>query len=102
MRCDSVARPASPIDASAMQQGRLTMRALVLGMLLLGSVLANVRPASAQETEPNDPCSAAQDVEEVALPFTSSGSLDSSEEAPDVDFFRFSGAPGSTRSGARR
>src|SRR5688572_19639814 len=95
MQCDSVARTSSSIGASAMKQGRLAMKALVLGMLLLGGVLANVRPASAQETEPNDPCSAAQDVGDVALPFTLSGSLDSTEADPDVDFFLFSGAPGS-------
>jgi hypothetical protein len=96
MRCDSVARSAAPIHASAMKQVHLTMKAVVLGLLLVGGILANVRPALAQEIEPNDPCSAAQDVGEIALPFTMSGSLDSTEAAPDVDFFRISGAPGST------
>lgn len=96
MRCDAVARSAAPIRASAMKHAHLTMKVVVLGMLLVGGILSSVRPAFAQEIEPNEPCSVAQDVGEVALPFTLSGSLDSTEETPDVDFFRFSGAPGST------
>jgi hypothetical protein len=97
MRCDAVTRSATPIDASAMKRGRrLMMSARVLVLLLLGAVLANTRPAFAQgiEIEPNDPCSVAQDVGEVALPFTMSGNLDSTDQVADVDFFRFSGAPG--------
>jgi hypothetical protein len=95
MRCNAVARSAAPIDASAMKQAHLTMKALVLGLLLVGGILASIHPASAQEIEPNDPCSAAQDVGEIALPFTLAGGLDSTEEVADVDFFQFAGAPGS-------
>ncbi len=99
MRCVnySVARPATPADALAMKQGCLTMRALVLMVFLLGSVAAQIRPTLAQgiEIEPNDPCLAAQDVGAATLPFTMAGNLGSTMEVPDVDFFKFSGVPGS-------
>jgi hypothetical protein len=93
MRCDAVARSAAPVGASALKHAHLTIKALVLGLLLVGG--AGVRLAFAQEIEPNNPCTSAQDLGEVALPFTMSGSLDSTEADPDVDFFQFSGAPGS-------
>jgi hypothetical protein len=95
MGCEAAARSAVPIDASATKHARLSVKALVLGLLLTGSMLAGVRPACAQEIEPNDPCSSAQDIGEITLPFAISGSLDSTEAVPDVDFFRLSGAPGS-------
>jgi hypothetical protein len=89
MRCDA------PIDASAMKHAHFAMKALVLGLILVSGILASVRPAFAQEIEPNDACTSAQDLGEVALPSTMSGSLDSTEADPDVDFFRLSGTPGS-------
>jgi len=90
-----MAHSAAPIDASAMKHPHLMAKALILGLLLVAGILASIRPASAQEIEPNDPCSAAQDVGKAALPFAISGSLDSTGAVGDVDFFRFSGAPGS-------
>jgi hypothetical protein len=92
---EAAARSALPIDASAMKHAHLAVKALVLGLLVAGSMLAGVRPAYAQEIEPNNPCSSAQDIGEITLPFAISGSLDSTEAVPDVDFFRLSGAPGS-------
>ncbi len=47
-----------------------------------------------QETEPNNTCLDAQDVDTPILPFTIAGSLDSVEGAPDIDFFRITGVPG--------
>jgi 5-hydroxyisourate hydrolase-like protein (transthyretin family) len=49
--------------------------------------------ASAPEVEPNNSCLEAQDVGAASLPFLMDGNLDSSA-APDVDFYRFSGAAG--------
>jgi hypothetical protein len=73
------------------------LKALVLVMLVLGSVFGNIPMTFAQNTEvePNHPCPTAQDFGAVALPFTLDGSLDSTPESPDVDFFRFTGTPGS-------
>jgi len=73
------------------------LRALVLVMLILGSVFGNIPMTFAQNTEvePNHPCPTAQDFGAVVLPFTLNGSLDSTPESPDVDFFRFTGTPGS-------
>jgi len=47
-----------------------------------------------EEEEPNNPCMDAQVLDSVQLPFSISGSLDSTETEPDVDFFRVSGAAG--------
>jgi len=47
-----------------------------------------------EEVEPNNPCMDAQVLDGVPLPFSISGSLDSTETEPDVDFFRVSGAAG--------
>jgi hypothetical protein len=73
------------------------LKALVLVMLILGSVFGNIPMTFAQNTEvePNHPCPTAQDFGAVVLPFTLDGSLDSIPENPDVDFFRFTGTPGS-------
>ena len=46
------------------------------------------------ESEPNDACFAAQNIGPWSFPSTVTGSLDSTPESPDVDFFRFEGAPG--------
>ena len=60
------------------------------------ALLSIVVPAclSAQEFEPNDPCPSAQLESAALLPLSITGSLDSSESLPDVDFFRFTGSPG--------
>ncbi|HSF33647.1 MAG TPA: hypothetical protein VLK82_24675 [Candidatus Tectomicrobia bacterium] len=46
------------------------------------------------EEEANHPCPSAQNFGVIALPFALDGSLDSTPESPDVDFFRFTGTPG--------
>ena len=46
------------------------------------------------ESEPNDACFAAQTIGPWSFPSTVTGSLDSTAEIPDVDFFRFEGVPG--------
>jgi hypothetical protein len=53
--------------------------------------------AQAVEVEPNDTCVEAQDIGPIdvaAAAFSLQGSLDTPPEEPDVDFFRFSAAPG--------
>jgi hypothetical protein len=53
--------------------------------------------AQAEDTEPNDTCAAAQDLGTLdgdGLFVT--GSLDTPPDDPDVDFFRFAAAPGTT------
>lgn len=50
--------------------------------------------ATATEIEPNNSCQTAQDVGALANPFVVDGNLDSSAP-PDIDFFRFTGTPGS-------
>ena len=47
------------------------------------------------EIEPNNSCQTAQDVGADSYPFVMDGNLDSSQ-APDIDFFRFTGTPGQT------
>ena len=49
--------------------------------------------ATGTETEPNNSCQTAQDVGAVPFPFMLDGNLDSTLQ-PDIDFYRFSGAPG--------
>ncbi|HSL44672.1 MAG TPA: hypothetical protein VK897_14645 [Anaerolineales bacterium] len=45
------------------------------------------------EEEPNNSCQAAQVVSDATFPFTLDGNLESSQ-TPDVDFYRFTAAPG--------
>lgn len=75
----------------------LTSKALVLVVFILGSAFGNIPMVFGQglEEEPNHPCPSAQNFGAVALPFPLDGSLDSTPETPDVDFFRFTGTPGS-------
>lgn len=47
------------------------------------------------ETEPNNSCLAAQDLGSPALPFSIPGSLDTLGDVFDIDYFRFTGTPGS-------
>ena len=80
-----------------MNPSNLTWKDCILGLCILGSILGFNPVALSQETEPNNTCPTAQDIGTVALPFTLEGSLDSTLEIPaDVDFFRFTGTPGST------
>jgi Bacterial pre-peptidase C-terminal domain len=74
---------------------KLTTCGLKTVILVLGVVLVLCSPGYSQEVEPNNTCLTAQNLGTVALPFTVDGSLDSTSESPDVDFFRFTGPPGS-------
>ena len=79
-----------------MRTSKHTLREMVLGMMLvLGGALGLTPLALAQgvDQEPNNTCEAAQNVGNVALPFTVNGSLDTPPDIPDVDFFRFSATP---------
>ena len=64
------------------------VKALFLVVLLLGSVLGNIPMVFGQGQESNNTCPTAQNFGAVALPFTVNGSLDSTPESPDVDFFK--------------
>jgi hypothetical protein len=79
-----------------MKHINLSLKALVLAVLVLGSAFGNIPMVFGQglEEEPNHPCQTAQNFGAVALPFTVNGSLDSTPESPDVDFFKFTGRPG--------
>lgn len=65
-------------------------------LLTLALCLAFAPAARAQtaEVEPNNPCTAAQNLTAASFPLAVIGSLDSPPTIPDVDFFRISGAPG--------
>jgi hypothetical protein len=79
-----------------MTTGKFVRTLLVTAALLLMASLSDVRLAAAQEpdTEPNQPCTQAQNLGAIPLPFTLFGSLDATPTAGDVDFFRFVGTPG--------
>jgi hypothetical protein len=72
--------------------------ALCLAIAALVGLFAPVPTAFAQgvEAEPNHPCTSAQDFGSAAIPFTVNGSLDSTPESPDVDFYRFTAVPGTS------
>lgn len=76
------------------------LKRLALGLLIVGSSFSAVPWAFAQgggeEQEPNNTCSAAQDLGAVGLPFIFSGKLDSTPAFPDVDFFKFEATPHTT------
>jgi hypothetical protein len=57
-------------------------------------ILSSTAYAQNAEVEPNQPCSLAQDLGAISLPFTQDGNLDSTDQSSDVDFFRFIGTPG--------
>ena len=65
---------------------------LVVLALTFGFVSQSI--ADAVDIEPNDSCPGAQDVGAITTPFIVTGSLDTPPAVPDVDFFRFSAAPG--------
>lgn len=62
-----------------------------LGLLLSVLLLGLSSFACAQDTEPNAPCTSAQDLGAVALPFVQEGDLNPD---PDLDFFRIEATPG--------
>jgi hypothetical protein len=70
-------------------------RICILTASLAGAVLF-VPVASAQDAEPNDTCTTAQDAGALVLPSVVSGSIDGSAPTPpsDVDFYRFTATPG--------
>jgi hypothetical protein len=69
-------------------QHRAPIAALSLCLLSTGAW------AQIVEDEPNNPCPAAQIVGDAELPLIILGSLDSTPEDPDVDFYRVAGVPG--------
>ncbi len=79
-----------------MKRTDLASKGLVSLALILGTIFGNISMVFGQslEDEPNHPCPTAQNFGVVALPFTLNGSLDSTPESPDVDFFGFTGTPG--------
>lgn len=77
-----------------MQNSRFRSRlfsTFVLGAALLASPGAW---AQAIDTEPNQTCGTAQDLSTATYPFTLQGSLDTPPQTPDVDYYRFTGEPG--------
>jgi len=76
-----------------MKHIKSSMETVLLVVLIMG-VFGNISMVFGQEEEPNHPCPTAQNFGAVALPLTVNGSLDSTPESPDVDFFKFTGAPG--------
>lgn len=68
----------------------------ISGLLLLAALLIAVPSAHAQgvEVEPNSSCASPQSLSAVPLPYTLTGSLDRPPATPDVDFYRFTAAPG--------
>jgi len=65
---------------------------LMLAALGLTGALAH---AQGSEVEPNNTCATAQNLGAVTLPFFIRGSIDSRVGYRDLDFFRFTGTPGS-------
>lgn len=62
-------------------------------LLVIGFALAGAPAVLAQtEVEPNQPCSAAQDLTSATLPFAMTGEISSTVR--DIDFYRFTGTPG--------
>jgi len=68
--------------------------AVLFAVSLFPSSSAFAQVSLIEEAEPNDPCVDAQVVDGVPLPISISGSLDSTDSEPDVDFFRIKGVPG--------
>lgn len=55
---------------------------------------ASITASTGSELEPNNSCQTAQDLGNAQYPFVLDGALDSSQ-TPDVDYYRFTGTPGS-------
>ena len=80
-----------------MKRTFITSKVLVLvALILLGAGHIPLTFAQGVEAEPNHPCTSAQDFGAITLPFTVNGSLDSIPASPDVDFFKFTGTPGTS------
>lgn len=56
--------------------------------------IAWITSSHAQEIEPNQPCTEAQDLGAVGFPFSLAGELLPIGSIADIDFFRFTAAPG--------
>jgi 5-hydroxyisourate hydrolase-like protein (transthyretin family) len=65
----------------------------LLALLALINILPSQAFAVAEGPEPNNPCTSAQDLDAVGIPFTIEGNLDGAVN-PDIDFFKFTGSPG--------
>jgi len=77
-----------------MSGNRFPWLAAFFAVSLFCSSSASAQLSVIEEAEPNNPCMDAQVLDNVPVPFSISGSLDSTETEPDVDFFRVSGAAG--------
>ena len=77
-----------------MKRTFITSKVLVLVALILLGGHIPLTFAQGVEAESNNPCTSAQDFGAITLPFTVDGSLDSIPASPDVDFFKFTGPPG--------
>jgi hypothetical protein len=68
-------------------------------LLIVGSVISygfiSTVAAEGIDIEPNNACKAAQDMGEITLPFVIDGRLENTLETNDIDFFKFTGQPGS-------
>lgn len=65
------------------------------GLVLTGLITFAVNtPSLAQEVEPNEPCTQAQDLGAVTFPFSLAGELAPIGDIADIDFFRFTASPG--------
>ena len=71
---------------------------LVRNLMLMLAVLfsPSIYAEDYSESEPNDSCLTAQSFGEFSLPTTVTGSLDSTAELSDVDFFSFQSIYGQT------
>jgi hypothetical protein len=72
---------------------KLLLRKLFLLLMVFGFLMGFFSPAFGQEVEPNNTCQTAQDLETPTLPLSLNGSLDSTQETPDVDFFKVTVTP---------
>jgi 5-hydroxyisourate hydrolase-like protein (transthyretin family) len=68
--------------------------AAVLLLLAAFSIFAPTAHAQGVEVEPNSSCTSPQSLPAASLPYTVTGSLDTPPATPDVDFYRFTAAPG--------
>lgn len=80
---------------SFMKIGESLLIILSLVIVVCGCIFGFSSLAHGQENESNNTCREAQEMGEPKLPFVLKGSLDTTPENPDVDFFKFTGTPGS-------
>jgi hypothetical protein len=72
----------------------IAVRGIMLMLAMLFTTLLYAQDFS--ESEPNNSCLTAQSFGDLSLPTTVVGSLDSTPEFPDVDFFKFESISGQT------